>query len=45
MDDKVIPEGKWQFNGEVANCFDGMLRRSIPQIDVMRQAVTDLAKL
>lgn len=45
MDDKVIPEGKWQFNGKVANCFDDMLKRSIPQIDVMRQAVTDLAKL
>ncbi len=34
---------KWEFNGQVAATFDDMLNRSIPQIDVMRQAVTDAA--
>jgi len=34
MSDKVIdqvePGKRWEFNGEVAACFDDMLRRSIP---------------
>jgi tRNA (cmo5U34)-methyltransferase len=38
-----MPEGKWAFDGEVAQAFDDMLRRSIPQYDVMRQSVFDLA--
>ncbi|HTY79203.1 MAG TPA: methyltransferase domain-containing protein [Gemmatimonadales bacterium] len=33
----------WEFDASVATVFDDMLRRSIPQYDVMRQAVTELA--
>lgn len=36
--DKVCPEGKWEFNAEVAEAFDDMLERSIPQYQVMRDA-------
>jgi len=42
--DEVMPEGRWAFDAEVTSCFDDMLQRSIPQYDVMRQAVTDIAK-
>lgn len=38
-----VPNGKWEFDGEVTACFDDMLRRSIPQYDLMRQTVFDLA--
>lgn len=38
-----IPEGKWDFDESVTGCFEDMLRRSIPQYDVMRAAVFDLA--
>jgi len=38
-----IPEDKWEFDGAVTECFEDMLRRSIPQYDVMRKAVYDLA--
>lgn len=39
-----LPAGKkWQFDAEVTTCFDDMLRRSIPQYAVMRQAVFDIA--
>ena len=38
-----MPEGRWKFDDDVTACFDDMLRRSIPQIDTMRRAVTDLA--
>jgi tRNA (cmo5U34)-methyltransferase len=41
--DHVQPGNKWQFDGDVAACFDDMLARSIPQYDVMRAAVTDVA--
>lgn len=34
---------KWEFNKEVADCFEDMLSRSIPQYDIMRNTVTDLA--
>lgn len=34
---------KWEFDASVTACFDDMLRRSIPQYDVMRQTVFDLA--
>jgi len=37
------PDGKWAFDESVTQCFDDMLRRSIPQYDVMRSAVFDLA--
>src|SRR5690554_1860175 len=43
IQDKVIPKEKWEFDGEVTSAFDDMLQRSIPQYDIMRMAVTDLA--
>jgi tRNA (cmo5U34)-methyltransferase len=36
------PEGKWAFDDDVTNVFDDMLRRSIPQYDVMRDTVFHL---
>lgn len=41
--DETKPEGKWEFDEEVAEVFDDMLSRSIPQYGVMREAVTDMA--
>lgn len=41
--DETQPGEKWEFDAEVAKVFDDMLARSIPQYDVMREAVTDLA--
>lgn len=38
------PKGKWTFDASVARCFDDMLRRSIPQYDTMRAAVTEVAR-
>lgn len=40
-----IPDGKWSFDDKVTGCFDDMLRRSIPQYEVMRQTVFDLGCL
>ena len=40
--DNTQPQGAWAFDAEVTQAFDDMLRRSIPQYDVMRQAVFDL---
>lgn len=34
--DRTQPEGSWAFNEEVTACFDDMLRRSIPQYELMR---------
>ena len=34
---------KWEFNKEVADCFEDLLSRSIRQYDIMRNTVTDLA--
>jgi len=34
--DNVIPPAKWEFNEEVAKCFDDMLQRSIPSYETMR---------
>jgi len=42
--DKVMPEGKWEFDAEVAESFEDMLIRSIPQYDVMRDTVFNLVK-
>ena len=42
--DNVNPEGKWEFNEEVTECFENMLSRSIPQYEVMRKSVCDMAK-
>jgi tRNA (cmo5U34)-methyltransferase len=41
--DEIVPEGKWAFDDEVTEVFEDMLRRSIPQYEVMRRAVFDLA--
>lgn len=41
--DDGVPDGPWEFDGDVAAAFDDMLERSIPQYDVMRRAVTTLA--
>jgi len=41
--DHVLPQGKWQFDAEVTDVFEEMLRRSIPQYDVMRKAVFEIA--
>jgi tRNA (cmo5U34)-methyltransferase len=41
--DAVMPEGRWTFDGAVADAFDDMLARSIPQYEVMRQTVTGMA--
>lgn len=38
-----MPDGKWEFDAEVTECFEDMLRRSIPQYDVMRDVVHTLA--
>lgn len=43
MYDNVQPDKKWEFNAEVADVFDNMLERSIPQYEIMRKAVTDIA--
>jgi tRNA (cmo5U34)-methyltransferase len=37
-----LPEGRWAFDAEVTAAFDDMLRRSIPQHDLMRRAVFEL---
>lgn len=41
--DSVMPEGKWAFDSEVTGCFEDMLRRSIPQYEVMRSTTAELA--
>jgi tRNA (cmo5U34)-methyltransferase len=41
--DATMPESTWQFNDEVTHVFDDMLQRSIPQYDVMRRTVFELA--
>lgn len=37
------PDGRWKFDANVADCFDDMLARSIPQYEIMRRACFDLA--
>lgn len=44
MKDNVMPDGKWEFNQEVTNCFDEMLERSIPAYADMRNLVTKIGK-
>jgi tRNA (cmo5U34)-methyltransferase len=40
-----MPSGtRWEFDQSVADVFDDMLRRSIPQHDVMRAAVNEVAR-
>lgn len=42
--DNVEPANKWQFDENVANCFENMLQRSIPQYDIMRDSIVRLSK-
>lgn len=38
-----VPEkSRWEFDASVTECFDDMLARSIPQYEVMRDAVTSI---
>lgn len=41
--DRILPDGKWAFDSDVTDVFEDMLRRSIPQYEVMRDSVTSLA--
>lgn len=41
---KHMPKGAWEFDEDVTACFDDMLERSIPQLDVARNLVTSFAK-
>ena len=41
--DAVYTDGKWEFDEKVADCFEDMLERSIPQYEVMRDSVAKLA--
>jgi tRNA (cmo5U34)-methyltransferase len=43
MSDTGYAPETWTFDGEVTRVFDDMLQRSIPQYDVMREIVTDVA--
>lgn len=40
--DNVMAEGKWEFDEKVADCFEDMLSRSIPQYDLMRESSANL---
>jgi tRNA (cmo5U34)-methyltransferase len=42
--DYVRPTGRWAFDAEVTRVFENMLRRSIPQYDVMRETVTNVGR-
>jgi tRNA (cmo5U34)-methyltransferase len=39
-----MPHAKWQFDEDVTDVFDDMLARSIPQIETMRELVSQTAK-
>lgn len=41
--DQTMPSGQWEFDASVTQVFDDMLQRSIPQYDVMRHTVYELA--
>mgnify|MGYP001576614871 CR=1 FL=1 len=40
--DTTKPEGQWKFDAAVTDAFADMLQRSVPQYDVMREAVLSL---
>jgi len=42
--DNVQPNDKWEFDADVAACFDDMLERSIPMYATMRALATRLAQ-
>lgn len=39
-----LPDDRWEFDGAVTHVFTDMLRRSIPQYEVMRRAVFDVGR-
>lgn len=43
--DKTLPNGAWVFDDSVTAVFENMLKRSIPQYEVMRQSVFDIGSL
>ena len=43
MKDEVMPNGRWDFDSDVTAVFDDMLARSIPQYEVMRDAVVNVS--
>lgn len=42
MQDKIMKNGKWEFDKEVTEVFDEMLERSIPDYNNMRNLVTSI---
>lgn len=44
MQDQLLIDRQWQFDNQVTAVFEDMLSRSIPQYEVMRQAVYDLGR-
>ena len=40
--DNVVPDGKWEFDKSVTDCFEDMLSRSIPQYELMRESSVNL---
>ncbi len=42
MRDETMPGDRWKFDEDVTAAFDDMLRRSVPQYDVMRRTVFDV---
>lgn len=40
--DETTPTGAWTFDKDVTDAFDDMLKRSIPQYEVMRESVFEL---
>ena len=41
--DRVMPKKRWEFDASVARVFNDMLSRSVPQYDIMRKTVFDIA--
>jgi tRNA (cmo5U34)-methyltransferase len=41
--DHIVPDSSWMFDTPVARVFDNMLERSIPQHEVMRETVAQIA--
>ena len=42
--DNVKPKPKWEFDDDVARCFDNMLQRSIPDYENMRHLVYSIGR-
>lgn len=42
--DEIIANGKWEFDKNVADCFDDMLARSIPDYNTLRDLTLRVAK-